>query len=162
MKIEYEKETAGYLDITFGPKWDYIALTRPYVENFLLINMTDKDNIHKVGTAASELLENATKFSGDDGIRMIVRKSKATKEVQLSVFNYLDKKTAQTLKERIDEMNHRESLDYYIDRMKLSVKDKTKSSQLGLARIYHEGQAKISTVYYEDSGIIEVRAVFNI
>ena len=42
MDINYEAETKGYLDITFGPKWDYIALTRPYVENFLLINMATK------------------------------------------------------------------------------------------------------------------------
>jgi hypothetical protein len=161
MKINYEKDTAGYLDITFGPKWDYIALTRPYVENFLLINMTDKDNIHKVGTAASELLENATKFSGDDGIRMIVSKSKHKNEVHLAVYNYLDKKTAEELIERIGKMNELDSLEYYIHRMKESVKNKQEPSQLGLARIYHEGQAKISAHFHDDSGIIEVRAIFS-
>lgn len=162
MKINYEKETAGYLDITFGPKWDYIALTRPYVENFLLINMTDENHIHRVGTAASEMLENATKFSGEDGIRMIVRKSKIKKEIQLSVFNHLDKARAIGLEERIKEMNKRDSLEYYIERMKISVQDKTKSAQLGLARINHEGQAKLSAMYYEDTGVLEVRAIFNI
>jgi hypothetical protein len=162
MKINYEKDTAGYLDITFGPKWDYIALTRPYVENFLLINMTDKDNIHKVGTAASEMLENATKFSGDDGIRMIVKKSKLNREVQLSVYNYLDKKTAEELIEKINQMNTQDSLEYYIYRMKESVKNKKEPSKLGLARIFHEGQAKISAYYFEGDGIIEVRAIFSI
>ena len=161
MKINYEKDTAGYLDITFGPKWDYIALTRPYVENFLLINMLDKDNIHKVGTAASELLENATKFSGEDGIRMIVKKSKHKKEVQLSVYNYVDMKTAQELIETIEKMNTLDSLEYYIYRMKESVKNKQEPSKLGLARIYHEGQAKISAIYYEADRIIEVRALFS-
>lgn len=160
MKINYEKETAGYLDITFGPKWDYIALTRPYVENFLLVNMTEKEHIHKVGTAASELLENATKFSGDDGIRMIVKKSKHKNEVQLSVYNYLDRQRAQELIDKIEYMNNQDSFEYYIYRMKESVKNKQEPSKLGLARIYHEGQAKISAIFYEENNIIEVRALF--
>ena len=73
MEIKYQKNTNGYLDITFHPKWDYIAITRLYVESFLQINMADENNIHKVGTAASELLENANKFSIENGIRMIVK-----------------------------------------------------------------------------------------
>jgi hypothetical protein len=162
MRIEYETETSGYLDITFGPKWDYIALTRPYVESFLLINMTDEEHIQKVGMAASELLENATKFSGEDGIRMIVRKSRIKKEIQLSVFNHTDEKQAAVLEETIEKMNKRDSLEYYIERMKLSVQDKSKSAQLGLARIYHEGQAKLESIYDEKIGVVEVRAVFNI
>ena len=32
--ISYKKNTIGYLDITFGPIWDYIPLTRNYAENF--------------------------------------------------------------------------------------------------------------------------------
>lgn len=160
MEIKYQKNTNGYLDITFHPKWDYIAITRLYVENFLLINMADKENIHKVGIAASELLENANKFSTEHGIRMIVKKSKVDKIVLLSVFNKTTKEHADQLMKRIEEMDQRDSLDYYIYRMKESVKNKKESSQLGLARINHEGQAQISAFYDEEEGVIEVKAIF--
>ncbi|MBN2444764.1 MAG: hypothetical protein JXJ04_25635 [Spirochaetales bacterium] len=160
MEIKYQKNTHGYLDITFHPKWDYIAITRLYVENFLQINMADKDNIHKVGTAASELLENANKFSTENGIRMIVKKSKVDKIILLSVFNHASKELADKLKARIEEMNQWDSLEYYIHRMKESVKNKKENSQLGLARINHEGQAQISAFYHEDDGVLEVKAIF--
>ena len=74
MQINYENNTVGYLDLTFGPKWDYIPLTKNYIENFLLINVIDKVNISKIAMSASELLENAVKFSSRDGIRMMIRK----------------------------------------------------------------------------------------
>ncbi|MBN2532767.1 MAG: hypothetical protein JXB88_07750 [Spirochaetales bacterium] len=160
MEIKYQRNTNGYLDITFHPKWDYIAITRLYVENFLLINMADKENIHKVGTAASELLENANKFSIENGIRMIVKKSKVDKIVLLSVFNKTTKENAEKLMKRIEEMDKWDSLDYYIYRMKESVKNKKESSQLGLARINHEGQAQISAFFDKEEGVIEVKAIF--
>lgn len=162
MDINYKSETKGYLDITFGPKWDYIALTRPYVENFLLINMADKDNIHKVGTAASELLENATKYSTRDGIRMIVRKANRESVISLSVFNYADKSRAENLIKRVEEMNSTDAFEYYIFRMKESIKNKKENAGLGLSRIYYEGDAKISVTYHDVDGIIEVKALFDI
>jgi hypothetical protein len=162
MDINYKTDTKGYLDITFGPKWDYIALTRPYVENFLLINMANKDNIHKVGTAASELLENATKYSSRDGIRMIVKKSEADGVISLSVFNFSDKSQADFLMKRVAEMNSTDAFEYYIFRMKESIKNKKDSAGLGLSRIYYEGEARISVKYYESDGIVEVNALFDI
>ena len=162
MDINYTAETKGYLDITFGPKWDYIALTRPYVENFLLINMADKDNIHKVGTAASELLENATKYSSQDGIRMIVKKSEADALISLSVFNFSAKEQADFLISRVKEMNSTDAFEYYIFRMKESIKNKKESAGLGLSRIYYEGDARISVKYYDNDGIVEVNALFDV
>lgn len=162
MNINYTAETKGYLDITFGPKWDYIALTRPYVENFLLINMASKDNIHKIGTAASELLENATKYSCKDGIRMIVKKSESDGLITLSVLNYSEAEQASKLIARVDEMNKTDPFEYYIYRMKESIKNKKESAGLGLSRIYYEGEAKIGVTFHDSDGIVEVRAVFDI
>jgi hypothetical protein len=160
MEILYPKNTHGYLDITFHPKWDYIAITRLYVEHFLQINMADDNHIHKVGTAASELLENASKFSIDNGIRMVVKKSKVEKIVLLSVFNKTTQELAESVITRIDEMNQWNSLEYYIFRMKESIKNKKESAQLGLARINHEGQAQISAVFHAGDGVLEVKTIF--
>ena len=113
-----------------------------------------------MSTAASELLENATKFSTDNGVRMIIKKSKVDKIILLSVFNSTTKELADAVIKRIEDMNQWDSLEYYVHRMKESVKNKREASQLGLARINHEGQAQISAFYDENDGIIEVKAIF--
>jgi hypothetical protein len=162
MDIHYQKLTAGYLDITFHPKWDYIAITRVYIENFLVVNMTERLNIHKASIAASELLENATKYSTDPGIRMILKKSGAENEIVMSVFNKTNRDRADALVIWIDEMNKNDSFEFYVFRMRQSVKEDKSSSKLGLARIYHECQAKVSASYDKEEGVMEVRAVFRI
>ncbi len=162
MDIHYHRQTAGYLDITFQPKWDYIAITRLYVENFLVINMAERTNIHKASIAASELLENATKYSTDLGIRMIIEKSGPDNEIALSVYNKTDRARADELVRWIEEMNKADSLEYYVFRMRESAKESKASSKLGLARIYHECQAKITAAYDGEEGVMEVCAVFRV
>jgi hypothetical protein len=162
MEIPYQKDTIGYLDITFHPKWDYIAITRLYVESFLIVNLEDINNINKVSIIASELLENATKYSSDAGIRMIVKKLKGTNEIILSVINKTIPAAAEALVKRIDEMNNHKSLEYYILRMKESVKNKNASAMLGLARMYHECRARITAIYDSKEGVIEVRAILKV
>ncbi|MCG8571053.1 MAG: hypothetical protein MJB14_13010 [Spirochaetes bacterium] len=156
MIIDYKPQTRGYLDITFGPKWDYIPLTRIYVENFLLLNMTSKENIHKIEIAASELLENAVKFSDQDGIRLILDKQQNL--IDLSVFNHCGDKAAQNVKDLINEMNQNDPFEYYVKKMKESIRDKSHSAGLGLARIYSEGKARLSAEYDGDSQILEINA----
>jgi hypothetical protein len=162
MLINYEPNTVGYLDITFGPKWDYIPLTKNYVENFLLINVIDKQNISKIAMSASELLENAVKFSSKDGIRMMIRKLDKKNQVELIVFNHVVKKEAEKVGQLVDEMNKMEPLQYYIGKMKESVSRKDGKAGLGLARINYEGEAKINVKFYDDIEVIQVKAVFQL
>lgn len=163
MLINYEAGTLGYLDLTFGPKWDYIPLTRVYVENFLQVNMTGKQNIHKIEMAASELLENAVKYSNKDGIRMIVMKNDSTNQIELSVFNFISEENAEKVKSRIEEMNQADPFEYYVARMRKSVKEKKKGSAgLGLARIAYEGGAQISVNHIKDENVMQVKLLFDL
>lgn len=162
MLINYEPNTVGYLDITFGPKWDYIPLTKNYIENFLLINVIEKHNISKIAMSASELLENAVKFSNKDGIRMMIRKLVKKQQVELIVFNHITKEEAKIVEDIVSHMNQQEPLQYYITKMKESVSRKDGKAGLGLARINYEGEAKINVKYYDDREIIQVRATFQL
>ncbi len=162
MKINYKPNTIGYLDIIFGPKWDYIPLTKNYVENFLSINLIDSVNISKVAMSASELLENAVKFSNRDGIRMIIKKNDHKNEIELLVFNYTSLREADFLIKRIEGMNTQDPLQYYISMMKETALRSDGKSGLGLSRINYEGNAKLDVKYYNDEGIIEVKARFKL
>lgn len=161
MMIDYQSGTIGYLDITFGPKWDYIPLTRVYIENFLQINCATKDNIRKIEIAASELLENAVKYSTLDGIRMKIHKTKA-EGISLSVFSHSTKSESKMVIDLINDMNQQDSLEYYVKKMKESVKKKEDGSYagLGFARIYHETKAQISVTYHDEEQVLEINAFF--
>lgn len=159
--IQYEEKTTGYLDITFGPKWDYIPITRTYVENFLAIHSLDKKNISQIEMAASELLENAVKYSSKDGIRMMIHKNEKNKEIILRIYNFSEEEGAQAVIKKITAMNSANPLDHYIKCIRESKKHKEQknSAGVGLARIYHEGEAKITPTYDKESGILEIAAI---
>ena len=156
--LVYKEGTDNYLDISFKATWDYIPVTKSYIENILLIEMSDMGDIHKVGTAASELLENATKYSKKKGIRTIIKKLEEDDEIELIVYNYSDEQNAVRLKKRVDEMNKVDSLQYYLYRMKESIKNKNESAGLGLARVYHEASAKVSASYDKEAEVVQVKA----
>ncbi len=163
MHINYISDTQGYLDITFGPKWEYIPLSRNFIESFLLINVIDKQNINKIAVAASELLENAVKFSNKDGVRMTIKKFVPEAKVELKVFNYSDRTKALALKDYIEKTNSiTDKLQFYIEKMKESVTRVDGKACLGIPRICYEAQAEMHCVYHEDEGVIEVQALFKI
>ena len=162
MKINYEQGTHGYLDITFGPKWDYVPLTKNYVENFLLINLIDKENIGKIAISASELLENAVKYSSKDGIRMIIRKILEKRTIELLVMNFTTIEMYSKVKDIVDVMNSSDPMEYYIKKMKEAAISEEGESGLGLARINYECGAKISIGYSESDAVIVVKSIFDI
>jgi hypothetical protein len=111
--------------------------------------------------SASELLENAVKFSNHDGIRMMIKKDSKKNEIVLVVFNYSAKKEAESLIERVETMNKEDPLQYYIAKMKESAIREDGKSCLGLARINYEGEAKLDVKYFDDE-IVQVKAVFKL
>ena len=70
--------------------------------------------------------------------------------------------TPEELIDRIENMNNTDPLQYYIQKMRESVKRKDGRTELGLARINYEGEAKIKPKYFEDVNIIEIKAIFHI
>lgn len=158
MFIDYEKNTVGYLDITFGPVWDYIPLTRNYIENFLLINLIEKKNISKISLAVSELLENAIKYTNNDVIRLKLIKKINENILEVHVYNFSDKEHAEILKNYLKVMYSKDPLEFYLEKMKEISKGNKENSSLGLARINYEAKAKIEAFYDENTKILETHA----
>jgi hypothetical protein len=147
-----------YMDVSFERKWEYIPLTKTFIEDFLTINMVKNEDIHKVGTAASELLENGVHYSNKNGIRLSVQNEIDESKVHITIINYTNDLHAKRLLKRIKEINKNDSLEYYLYRMRESIKNKGSSPGLGLARIYHESGASLSVKYIKREKIVEVKA----
>ncbi len=160
MDINYEIGTIGFLDITFGPNWDYIPLTRNYIENFLLVRLDNKKNVSKISMSASELLENAVRYSSSDGIRLIMRKYDDKPFVELIVSNFVEIENGRFTVNYINDMKNHDPIEFYIEKMKQSVKSKETHPGLGLARIRAEGNADITVTFNEDIKVLEVEALF--
>lgn len=162
MHIENEPGVLGYFDITFGKVWDYIQITRGYLENVLKINLVEKKDIARIVIAASELIENSIKYSNKDGVRVKVIRNPKTNNIELVVYNHTTKKEADIVMDNLQQMGKTDPLMHYITLMKLTVTNKDKKSGLGLARINHESQAKLHAEYLEKDGIISVKALFKL
>lgn len=160
--INYNSDSSEYLDMTFGPKWDYVSLTKAYIENFLLINLVDKAFISKIAMTASELLENSVKFSTRKGIRFKIKENKNDRTIEVIVYNYAEKEQAIELLKLLEEIEKRDPLKFYIQKMKESVDLVEGESGLGLPRISYEGGAKIIGEYYEETGVMKLTAIFDL
>ncbi|HBD92674.1 MAG: hypothetical protein A2015_14740 [Spirochaetes bacterium GWF1_31_7] len=164
--INYEENTNGYLDITFGPVWDYIPITRTFIDAFLLVHLVEKTDIAKVVTAASELLENAVKHANNDGIRIKITKIINSNCVELIVFNSTTKNDFLQLEKVIYEANNVDNtLEYYVNKIRKSCNRADGSAGLGIPRIRHESGIKLNISFFEgndNGGIVEIRGVFNI
>ena len=161
-KTDVVKKGSHYMDLDFGREWGNITLVKAFFENFITAKMEGSDEVHKIGITVSELLENAVKYSSKDGVRIIIQKKKKNGTVRIRVFNYANEQHVNNLKIRIKEMRSMDSLDFYLYRMRESVKDKKASPGLGLARVYHEAEADITARYYENEKVVEVKAAINL
>jgi hypothetical protein len=156
------KSTSDYLDVAFSRNWKTIPLAMDFFRDFTHSRMETCEETHKVGTAVSELLENAVKYSMKPGIRIKLDKKEKDNTVKLSVYNFAERKHARRLLSRVKELNASDSLTFYLERMRESVKNKEESAGLGLARVYHETEAKISVRYFRLKKLVEVSATITL
>ncbi len=162
----YQANANGYLDITFGPIWDYIPLTRNYIESFLMVHLIDKVDICKITIAVSELLENAVKHSISDGIRVNIIKHSENDQVELIVYNFANKKDYVVLKNIIDKANEAtDTLQYYANEMKESYARHDGKARLGIPRIRHESGVRFELSFEEGkelNGIMLIKTKFDV
>jgi hypothetical protein len=156
------KEVSDYLDVAFSRNWNTIPLAMDFFTDFARTRMDECEETYKVGTAVSELLENAVKYSHKPGIRIILNKKRKDNTINLKVYNFAERKHAKRLIGRIKEINERDSLSFYLERMRESVKNKEESAGLGLARVYHETEAIMSVRYFRLKKLVEVSATITL
>ena len=156
------KPERDYLDVAFSRDWNTIQLAMEFFMDYTNNRMKNSDETHKIGTAVSELLENAVKYADKGGIRIMLDKKINENTIRLTVFNYTNKKHANRLITRVKQINVSNSLSYYLERMRESIKNKEESAGLGLARVSHETEAKLSARYFGFKRFVEVTAIITL
>jgi hypothetical protein len=161
-KYKISGNISQYMDLSFDREWSQIQLIKNFFEQFVIERMNNNSQVHKIGIAVSELLENAVRYSIKKKIRIIIQQIGQSYVFIIHVTNNSSKMNIRKLKERLKEMRAMDSLKYYIFRMRESVKDKLASPGLGLARIYHEAGAHISAKIDENKKLIGLRVIIDL
>lgn len=159
MMMNNETIQRGYLDMQFSPLWDYVPFIRKYIHDILTLYFENSKDIEKITLTASELLENAVKYSKKEGIRMVLQNMNAEQPVELKVYNFAQPDHGCNLFKVLQDMKEVEPLEYYIRKMRQSVDRESGQANIGLARIYYEGEATVSAQYVQEE-LVEVNALF--
>ncbi len=133
----------AFMELKFGPNWDYISTVRNFIINFLAITLSDKKRADRIAMAVNELVENATKYSDIDGIEIKLQVLNASNDIHVIVRNHTTEKCVRYLENIINEINTLPPLEAYITRMQESSKKPDEKSMIGLARIRYESNAMI-------------------
>ena len=141
---------SAYVDITFGPRWKYIAVTRNYVQSFIAIGLAGQSKADKIAMAVSELLENAVKYSAGEETRVRLEVKPANKKIIVAVSNKTDPAREDELRKIYARVNEGDPLQTFIEMMREATLRTDGKSQLGLARIRHELGADIGLEISED------------
>jgi len=140
----------AYVDITFGPRWKYIAVTRNYVQSFIAIGLAGQSKADKIAMAVSELLENAVKYSAGEETRIRLEVRPDRKKIIVAVSNRTAPEREEDLRKIYARVNEGDPLQTFIEMMREATLRSDGKSQLGLARIRHEVGADIGLEISED------------
>lgn len=162
MIINYNKDNDKYIDISFTPYWDYVSLTKNYIETLMKLEPFKKDDIYKITMSLAELLENAVKYAKKSFVRLLIKKKYETNEIEINVFNYIDESDIKPLYLYIQDMNKSDPRQYYLEKLRETLNIIDKKSCLGLARINYECQARISLSYSKELQIVQVKCIIKV
>lgn len=142
--------------LRFRPMWVYITGTREFCRFFCATTFPDRDVAERVQLVIQELLENAVKYSSDEGtcdVELAIREYEG-KEFEISVSNYATPESIASLGRELERMSQLSPEEAYLTAVKRAVTlAEGTSAQMGLARIRHEGLVKIESTPTADGRI---------
>ncbi|OHD15189.1 MAG: hypothetical protein A2Z96_07090 [Spirochaetes bacterium GWB1_48_6] len=143
-------------------EWDFVRSTRKYVGDLILGIYKDQLYAEKVATAASELIENAYKYSPTDtDFNIVLERNDSA--VTIQVRNYVvgdSSKVLQLLHKEIELVwSDPDPAEAFKKKMIASLTDSEGKSMLGYAKIRLETGASLQ-VELEEQQLLLVTAVF--
>ncbi|MGL1890528.1 MAG: hypothetical protein OCD02_02825 [Spirochaetaceae bacterium] len=141
------------IEMTFGANWNYISITRQFIQNFVLISSGDQARSDHFSTSISELLENAIKYSTNNKPYLFVHVDKVNGTLTGIVENFASDEAISGLQVLYDKVMIGTPMEAYVEQMKLAATRDDGKSQLGLARIRFEAGAQLDMKISEDNKI---------
>jgi hypothetical protein len=154
-----EEPQDDYVELCFAPRWTYISCVRKFLAGFFLIGLSDKEQAEQISTAASELLENAVKYSSEENSYCRVEISRRGNEVHLVVENPADPEQINVLRREFALVTAAEPEAVYLKRMEEAARAGNQS-RLGLIRIRYEAGASLRLEVRDRE--VKIHAVFPI
>ncbi|MGQ0735622.1 MAG: hypothetical protein ACT4QD_18455 [Acidobacteriota bacterium] len=148
-----------YVELRFGPRWTYISSVRKFLASFFLIGLSDKERAEQISMAASELLENAIKYSSEDSSQLRVEVRRVDGHIDLMVENPADPQQINVLRRELALVNAGEPEEAYLRRMEEAAKGHGQN-RLGLIRIRYEAGARLRLETTERT--VSIHAIFPI
>lgn len=145
-----------FVDLKFGPKWTYISTVRTFIENFMAISLDNKKKAGTIAMTVNELIENAIKYSDEDGIQIKLKIIYEENKIDVVVSNHACEAEELNLRKILTEINSLTPLEAYMKRMQESAATISSKSTIGLSRIRYESNANIRHTY--QNGFVNVYA----
>jgi hypothetical protein len=159
MEPESDSRPNHYVELRFEPRWTYISAVRKFLASFFLIGLSDKERAEQISMAASELLENAVKYSSDDNSQLRIEVRRRGEQIDLMVENPADPQQINVLRRELALVNAGEADDGYLRRMEEAARE-AGQSRLGLIRIRYEAGAVLRLETNDRT--VRVHAIFPI
>ena len=131
-----------HVELRFGPRWTYISCVRKFVAGFFLIGLADKERAEQISMAASELLENAVKYSSNESNSLRVEITRTRGHIDMVVENPADPQQINVLRREFALINTADPEQVYLKRMEEAARADG-HSRLGLVRIRYEAGAQL-------------------
>ena len=131
-----------HVELRFSPRWTYISCVRKFLTGFFLIGLADKERAEQISMAASELLENAIKYSSEERSHLRVQVTRRGAEIDLMVENPAEPQQINILRRELALITVADAEEVYLRRMEEAAKSGG-GSRLGLVRIRYEAGARL-------------------
>jgi two-component sensor histidine kinase len=136
------------LDLALTPTLGQISVIREFVESYYQAVLRDRDLICRVGMAAHELLENATKYAKRGGARLRIQvrddAGPGLGLVSIRVSNAADPARLPDLELIVGELAETRDVSVTYRKYLLRAAGRAEGSGLGLARIRAEAEMTLS------------------
>jgi hypothetical protein len=132
-------DKAARMEVEFPPDWRVLRDLRTFV-NKLVNSVVDSDDLAaRVSMVATELAENAVKYSQDTATRVRLRVEPTATGIRCETENVASAEHISSLERTMSVVNEGDAVDAYAKAL-IAISENDTSSRIGLARIRHEGQ----------------------
>ncbi|MBN2533321.1 MAG: hypothetical protein JXB88_10535 [Spirochaetales bacterium] len=143
--INYKELYLFLLKLHFYPNWEDIVVIRNFIISILSQKITSHEEAYRVALVASELMENACRYSTEEGINIELEQDMDNTHIELRIKNITHKENIKKFKKIFELINNGSAREAYKKMMIRVINSKDDAiSQLGLARIRYEGHSEIS------------------
>lgn len=153
MSVPHPSPRNEYIQLHFSPKWRYIATTRNFIQSFLAVSLSNEEKADKLAMAASELLENAVKYSKNQETVLELEVDAETNRIRITASNKGDAESIAAIKSIFEKASTGDPLTVYVEAMKEAAVRTDGKSQLGLVRIRYETGAELKLDVDDDQTV---------